>query len=215
MKIVCISDTHMQHWHLKVPEGDVLVHAGDALIGGRQKEWVDFVAWWNEQPHPNKVFVPGNHDRVCEEMPDWARSGLKDTNFLVDEGCRIKGVQFWGTPWQRPFHDWAFNQGDAFRAEKFANIPANTAFLVSHAPPFGYQDVVAGEHEHLGDEELVRVTNAIMPAFHAFGHIHSGYGVGQRWVYRDGDRSDVTVLLNASICNEGYKPVNAPLVVHI
>lgn len=29
MKIVCISDTHGRHWPLDIPDGDILIHAGD------------------------------------------------------------------------------------------------------------------------------------------------------------------------------------------
>lgn len=34
LKIVCISDTHNKHRNLKVPDGDVLVHAGDITSKG-------------------------------------------------------------------------------------------------------------------------------------------------------------------------------------
>ena len=34
LKIVCISDTHGKHRSLKVPDGDVLVHAGDITSKG-------------------------------------------------------------------------------------------------------------------------------------------------------------------------------------
>ncbi len=29
MKIICISDTHNLHKDLKIPDGDMLIHAGD------------------------------------------------------------------------------------------------------------------------------------------------------------------------------------------
>jgi predicted phosphodiesterase len=35
MKIICISDTHGQHQNLKLPEGDMIIHAGD--VSGRGK----------------------------------------------------------------------------------------------------------------------------------------------------------------------------------
>lgn len=34
LKIVCISDTHGMHRKMKIPEGDVLVHAGDITMKG-------------------------------------------------------------------------------------------------------------------------------------------------------------------------------------
>ena len=50
VRIVCISDTHGQHTKLSVPDGDVLVHAGDfTAFGDRPKEVVDFNQWLGEQ----------------------------------------------------------------------------------------------------------------------------------------------------------------------
>jgi hypothetical protein len=37
LRLVCISDTHNQHRKIKVPDGDVLIHAGDITSKG-QKE---------------------------------------------------------------------------------------------------------------------------------------------------------------------------------
>ena len=50
-----------------------------------------------------------------------------------------------------------------------------------------------------------RVTISV-PKVHVFGHIHNGYGqkqIGQ------------TLYVNAAVCDEDYKPVNAPIVVDI
>lgn len=217
LKLVAISDTHLQHWSLKIPDGDVLIHAGDALSSGRPKEFEDFSKWWNAQPHPYKIFVPGNHDEVCQQNEEWARAGLKDTYFLIDEGCSIKGIHFWGTPWQPPFHDWAFNANAEFRRMKFSQIAKDTLVLISHAPPYGYLDVVTEKmnNECLGDIELKAATRKPLPAVHIFGHIHSGSGVSMR-VESYGDGTYGTgIVANASICNEGYKPVNSPLIIWV
>ena len=51
MKIVCISDTHGQHRSLDgiMPEGDVLVHAGDLTSSGRLAQLLEAAAWLDEQ----------------------------------------------------------------------------------------------------------------------------------------------------------------------
>ena len=41
---------------------------------------------------------------------------------------------------------------------------------------------------------------------HVFGHIHNGYG--QRQIGQ-------TLYVNAAICDEDYRPVNAPVVVEL
>ncbi len=43
MKIVCISDTHCQLRKVKLPDGDILVHAGDALSIGNLSEFMTFI----------------------------------------------------------------------------------------------------------------------------------------------------------------------------
>ena len=45
MRIVCISDTHGATQALKVPEGDVLVHAGDFCSHGLEREVHKFAKW--------------------------------------------------------------------------------------------------------------------------------------------------------------------------
>lgn len=35
VRIVCISDTHTKHGDLNIPDGDILIHAGDFTSFGR------------------------------------------------------------------------------------------------------------------------------------------------------------------------------------
>jgi predicted phosphodiesterase len=67
MKIVCISDTHNQHKGLVVPDGDLLIHAGDATGQGSLKEIAAFLTWMDGLPHRHKVLVAGNHDFLFEK----------------------------------------------------------------------------------------------------------------------------------------------------
>lgn len=67
VRIVCISDTHGQHIKLSVPDGDVLVHAGDFMaFGYAPKEIADFNHWLSTQPHRYKVVIAGNHDVMID-----------------------------------------------------------------------------------------------------------------------------------------------------
>lgn len=82
-RVVCMSDTHNQHHELRLPLGDVLVHAGDILTesGTRYVStgigfdrgvglFDNFCTWLGEQPHAFKVVVPGNHDMVREKREE-------------------------------------------------------------------------------------------------------------------------------------------------
>lgn len=45
-----------------LPQGEVLIHAGDFSETGTLKQIQDFVAWFDAQPHPERIFIAGNHD---------------------------------------------------------------------------------------------------------------------------------------------------------
>lgn len=65
--LVLISDTHSCHGSLApLPEGDILIHAGDITKHGTIKEVEDFVQWFSALPYMYKIFVAGNHDHSLE-----------------------------------------------------------------------------------------------------------------------------------------------------
>ena len=47
MKILLLSDTHGKHHELqKLPQADMIIHAGDITWGGKVEEVTDFVEWF-------------------------------------------------------------------------------------------------------------------------------------------------------------------------
>ena len=210
LKIIAISDTHRLHGRIKLPPGDVLIHAGDALSHGTADEWIDFTRWWNDLQYGFKIYVGGNHDWILEREPEWAIDQLKNTHYLQDSGVTIEGKLFYGSPWQRPFCNWAFNREDNFRHGKFDKIPFNTYVLITHTPPEGYCDKLG--HDRIGDTHLAARTEITAPPIHICGHIHYGYGIELRDFKVVGSAG---IVVNAAICNEGYKPVNAPITIRI
>ena len=67
IRVVCIGDTHGQHGKLIVPDGEVLIRAGDFMtFGDGPKEIVEFNQWLGRQPHRHKVVIAGNHDSMFE-----------------------------------------------------------------------------------------------------------------------------------------------------
>lgn len=69
MRIVCISDTHSMHRQIQVPDGDLLIHAGDCLGVGTLDELEDLDRWFSELPHRNKILIAGNHDWCFQDEP--------------------------------------------------------------------------------------------------------------------------------------------------
>ncbi|OKL61663.1 hypothetical protein UA08_02194 [Talaromyces atroroseus] len=61
IRVVCISDTHTLEWK-DVPEGDLLIHAGDLSNDGSVREIQAAVNWLKTLPHAHKVVIAGNHD---------------------------------------------------------------------------------------------------------------------------------------------------------
>ncbi len=223
MRIVCISDTHSQHAKIPggLPEGELLIHAGDFCGANNKVSVGTFLEWFGAQAHPHKILVAGNHDGPFEREPDWCRAAIAEicpeVHYLQDEGCTIEGLQVWGSPWQPEFGDWHFNlpRGDAL-AEKWAAIPASTDLLVTHGPPMGILDACPPfdrrfeappeDWIHVGCEALRSALARVRPRVHVFGHIHESHGR-----HEEGG----TIYVNASIMDGLFSPENAAQVVEL
>jgi hypothetical protein len=122
---------------------------------------------------------------------------------LFDEAITLDGLNFYGTPWQPWFYDWAFNlqRGPQIRA-KWELIPSNTDILISHGPPLGHGDLTS-RREQVGCADLLATVEANRPKLHIFGHIHEAYGV---------TCNEHTTFINASSCTLNYKPTQRPIV---
>ncbi len=206
MRIVCLSDTHGFHEGYPVPEGDLLVHAGDLTKHGHLEEVAAFDRFLGTLPHPHKVVIAGNHDFAFEREAARARNLLTNATYLEDAETVVNGVRIWGSPWQPWFYDWAFNlqRGPEIRA-KWDRIPAGIDVLVTHGPPLGHGDrTVSGEDA--GCVDLLDAVRRVRPRLHVFGHIHEGYGQ---------TREGSTRCVNASTCTLAYRPTNAAVVVDL
>uniref|UniRef100_K3WF95 Calcineurin-like phosphoesterase domain-containing protein n=1 Tax=Globisporangium ultimum (strain ATCC 200006 / CBS 805.95 / DAOM BR144) TaxID=431595 RepID=K3WF95_GLOUD len=207
MRVVCISDTHSRHdtFHAAhhIPDGDVLVHAGDFSDTGDRDEVV--IAGNHDTTFDREHYIH-NYKRYKHERqhdPEEVRSLLTNALYLEDQAVVIDGFTFYGSPWQPEYHNWAFNlpRGEKLQ-HKWRQIPGNTDVLVTHGPPLGWLDTVQVGDELMpqGCEALaVEVQTRIRPQYHVFGHIHEGYGY-----VSDG----TTTYINASSCNVDYQAIN-------
>ncbi len=205
MKVVCLSDTHLRHAGLDVPDGDLLVVAGDVTRRGAPEELAEVDRWLAGLPHRHKVLVAGNHDFGLQHDPG-AGARLTGATYLEDSGTTVDGLTVWGSPWQPLFFDWAFNlpRGAPLR-ERWDLIPAGTTILVTHGPPRGILDRV-DDGQHVGCDDLLTAVRRVRPRLHVFGHIHESAGTTE---------VDGTVFVNASVCDRRYRPVNPPIVVEL
>lgn len=204
MKIVCISDTHGKHAQLTVPEGEVLIHAGDFTKRGLLGEIQQFHDWIVQLPHKYKIVIAGNHDFLFEQNPVLAQSLLSEVIYLEDNFVEIEGVRFWGSPITPWFFDWAFNrQRGAEIASHWQKIPQGTDILITHGPPKGILDKTVHGLE-VGCQDLLEAVQLIRPRYHIFGHIHEAYGIAQ---------VEDTQFINASILDINYQIAHAPVVL--
>lgn len=207
MKFVVISDTHGQHRSLKLPKGDVIIHAGDISKSGHPVEIEDFLDWFSKLKFKYKIFIAGNHDfflehahpRVIEQMIP------KGVIYLNDSGAEINGIKSWGSPITPWFHNWAFNRERGEEIKKhWELIPDDTDVLITHGPPMGILDENSCS-QCVGCMDLLVKVNQVKPKYHFFGHIHEGYGQ---------DTKDETIYLNASVLNDRYQLAHEPMVIN-
>lgn len=226
VRFVCISDTHGLHQELtwRLPEGDVLLHAGDFSMSGGLDEVQDFARWLRSLPYRRKVVIAGNHDLSLdgdytgnrspggEEVRQVRKAFLEacgtDVNYLEDQECEVDGIRIYGTPHQPEFGDWAFNvpRGQHL-LEKWSAIPAGVQILLVHGPALGHGDLCVPSGHRAGCLDLLTdVQGRIKPEFLVCGHVHESAGVTF-----DG----TTHFLNASSVNEEYEVVHPPLVFDV
>lgn len=178
VRIVAISDTHGFHLNLDIPDGDILIHCGDAAAShpgrrgsrdGRAVGFPDFVKWFLEQPHKRKYFVEGNHDNSRQ-----ARDMLGSNMLRGSLECH--GLTLHGLPHSRS-------------ERGYTEVPSSVDVLVSHEPPFGVLDKALkkphgrshhGRVQHVGSKGLRKTLAKLgtsAPRLHLFGHIHEARGV--------------------------------------
>lgn len=208
MKIVAISDTHCRHHNIKLPKGDILIHAGDISYRGKRSEVTDFLHWFGQLAFPHKIFIAGNHDFFFEKSTSFTIQELlpQGVTYLNDSGVEVEGVKVWGSPVTPWFYNWAFNRKRGAPISKhWQLIPENTDIVVTHGPVYGIHDTVLNGN-HVGCIHLQKRILEIKPKAHICGHVHEAYGN----VKRAGIR-----YINACQLNEFYELTNPPVLFEL
>ncbi|UJR36006.1 hypothetical protein I4U23_028745 [Adineta vaga] len=232
-RVVCISDTH-SHYNFDLPDGDILVHAGDLSRTGKRDELETFLTWLKTlRKFRLKIFIAGNHDVTLDRTyyaSHWNHFDTKEEDsqaiidmfkeptlkddygiiYLQDQTYvdPVTQLKFYGSPWQPAFCDWAFNiERDSEEIHSvWKKIPLDTDVLITHGPPYGILDSTRRQ-EHVGCKALYNRVQLIKPKLHVFGHIHEAYGKHQD--------NEKTIFVNASTCNLRYQPLQPAIVVEL
>ncbi|KAI2228760.1 hypothetical protein LOZ13_006745 [Ophidiomyces ophidiicola] len=189
VRVVCLADTHTLAVH-DVPDGHLLVHAGDLANAGSVAEIQRAVGWLNSLPHAHKFVVAGNHDAACDTAAhsaiDWgAIHYLQNTSVTVAvqpaPDARPRSFTVHGVPQVPQLVPDANSAHHAFQYPPSARtdpwphpIPPATDILVSHSPPLHHRDVFP---HCVGCPFLLAAAWRTRPALHVFGHAHAGRGV--------------------------------------
>ncbi len=213
LKLLHLSDTHLQTFP-ELPEADILAHSGDALNYGGMDDLIEF----RKQLEPihtrfqHILFTPGNHDWIFEKNYKFAEEFLyeKIPNILVLHNQEWKHpaipYKFYATSDQPAFCNWAFNRSPQALIKSYENIPRDTQILITHAPAHGILDKTM-YGEEVGSKELKEELPKLKDLkLHMFGHIHHSYGQ---------TKQNGVIYSNGAICNEDYKPTQAPRIIEL
>lgn len=182
--VVCVSVTH--NVQAALPDGDILIHAGDLTQSGTPRELQGALDWLNAQPHPHKIVVAGNHDTVLDPSraveDERARLDGGDVTYLRGEAVTVqcangRRLHVYGSPLSPRHGNWAFQYP---RPEDVwaGTVPHGVDILITHGAPRAHLDLM-----HLGCPHLLREVWRTRPRLHVFGHVHEGYG--QEWAEFD------------------------------
>lgn len=205
MKIVCLSDTHTKHRQVAIPEGDMLIYAGDICHKGKDEHVLqDFNAWLGSLPHRYKIVTAGNHDYLLEQQADKAKAILSNAIYLEDEGITIEGIKIWASAVTPRFLGVGSNRKPReIIQQHWAKIPKDTDLLITHTPAYRI-----GDRSFFGlrpgCRDLAKILPSITPKLHVFGHIHEDYGQ-----FKVGN----TLHINVAIVDFRKIPVRQPMVI--
>ncbi|TVY41574.1 putative rhamnogalacturonate lyase C [Lachnellula occidentalis] len=183
--IICISDTH--NTKPSLPEGDILLHAGDLSQYGLFDEIQAQLDWLNAQPHRYKIIIAGNHDLILDEKfvkaypdreldkPGKSRTDLTWGgitylhNSSVEVECNGRKLKIYGSPMTPKCGNFGFQYDPD--EDIWAGIrPKDTDIVLTHGPPAVHLD------EGKGCRHLLTELWSARPKLVVFGHIHGGRG---------------------------------------
>jgi len=222
IKIIATSDFHANLPEKYIPEGDLFLIAGDIGPWRRgtssvytQANWYNqkFEPWIKRQPVKSWFACFGNHDFVGENSVKLLSDYLQE-HFLTDRSVSAFGLNIHGTPWQKPFCNWAFNLEEDRLAVRWSLIPDNTNILLAHSPAEGICDFTpygSSSGEHIGSGTLLkRLYELPKLSLALWGHCH--YSQNTHEIIRP---ENPILCANVALLNESYKMTGRPTIIEI
>ena len=248
-RFVMLSDTHIggrgKLSDIKVPDGDVLLHAGDHTWTGVYEEVVTALDWLESLPHKHKYFVAGNHDFLFDESyPDghqfrtWTirrpesvadlLAKYPSIQYLQDQSAEVEGFKIYGAPWQPWYHNWAFQLPGGLKEpwnryseikhdrEGAAKIWAKIPDDTQILITHGPPLGIMDKADDLNKLGCPELANRIGDLKKLKLHLFGHIHEGYgHETMADFNNGDIVHFVNAAICNGSYYPVNKPIVVDL
>lgn len=236
MTIKVFSDCHGYLPNIS-SEFDLLLIAGDITpakwgFGSKKVQWDwlinEFKDWFTSLPFKtsaSKVFlIPGNHDKVFENITEAERLELKlilgshfelliheEKTFEYLENDDLKQLRIFGTPYCKMFGSWSFMKYNSFLEKAFSEIPENLDILITHDPPTlnDMGKITQGRQtgKEAGNEILSKYILEKKPKYVFSGHIHSGN--------HNFEEVNGIKMANVAHVDETYTPVYSVLTFEI
>ncbi|GLC42050.1 hypothetical protein PLESTB_001062700 [Pleodorina starrii] len=217
--VVSLSDIHGLHLRddvIDVPDGDVLVIAGDIEL--RSPRDVSLLErWLATLPHRHKVVGFGNMDLAAYEAGEGLK--LEGACVVVDRVVEVAGLRLLASPWSPEYCGvWQLEDEAAGQRHWSQLLPPDLEIdvLVTHTPPYGYGDLTRGRH--VGDKQLLAAVQALKrpPRLWICGHIHEAVGE-HRVPHPASHQPEGILLVNAAVfyagAHKGYERHAQPRAV--
>ncbi|KAF7879571.1 hypothetical protein EAF04_000766 [Stromatinia cepivora] len=204
-RFVCISDTHngTSKGAFKLPQGDVLIHAGDLTNQGNYSELEKTIKWIEDANFEAKIIIAGNHD-ITLDPPFYSQYGLyfhnqdpQDVNkcqelldrspsilYLNHEAAEVSlasptgphtTFRIFGSPFSPAKGMWAFGYPQPEASKRWNDIPLDVDIVLTHTPPKYHCDE-RNDRVAAGCEYLRQALWRIRPRLAICGHVHEGRG---------------------------------------
>lgn len=241
MRVVCISDTHGYHDNMpQIPEGDILLHAGDISGIGKRLEVELFIEWALKQAKRftyGMCFIAGNHDRCFDpkfgeydpedeykegpkRKPTWLIGLLHDVKFsnaslhyLENNWIEVGSGKDKLKIWGSPYSPWFHGDRWAFNAHRGPEIMNVWNEISMTTDILLTHTPVSYKLDYVPrSQEYVGCEDlrGIVEVVKPIMHVCGHIHEGYGLDYNLD-----TMFVNASICNQSYNPVNEPMAFDI
>jgi calcineurin-like phosphoesterase family protein len=184
-------------------KGDILIHAGDFTLFGKEKHAKAFNEWLGRQKgFKHKIVVLGNH----EENSEWnakdsrAKAILSNAVLLQNEEITVMGLRIFGTRFFWPMKG---------TNPHYEQIQPGVDIVICHGPAKGCAD------GSIGCGEMLKTVQRVGARLCVSGHVHSAYGTARLTVSTGSGPQEGVLFVNAAApCRDkGRKVGNAAVVV--